>query len=81
MKELENNCTHTFVHEDTKKQPTHLLGYIKIFQSVHMIAWSVIMVEKQFCSVVTVHELCFNVGISSIRQCLHVKHFVYSGCG
>jgi hypothetical protein len=26
MKELENNCTHTFVNEDTMKQPTHLLG-------------------------------------------------------
>jgi len=25
LKELENNCTHTFVHEDTMKQPTHLI--------------------------------------------------------
>jgi hypothetical protein len=42
---------HSLVCEDTMKWPTHLLGYAKMFYSVHMIAWSVIMVEKQvlFC--------------------------------
>lgn len=37
--------------------------------------------KKKFCSVVTIHVLYFNVGVSSIRQCLRVKHFVYSGYG
>jgi hypothetical protein len=31
VKELENSCTHTFVHEHTVKQRTHLLEYVKMF--------------------------------------------------